>query len=228
MTTIDEMRTRLAANANTNSEAAAASTGSGPSDEANGAAAQPQPATGLPQAGVTVLSAPAQSAASGNPIAAAADVTGVKPLDSGTQVIQQATTGLGAEAPVATSFLQQEVAKVKSFVGRVFQHVYAGANTILPDGTKLTFGGPLGSQGTFITNVPEEVAHLEKLAKMPGSQISEIVHTADGRDVPTSADAQFSADQAQVRADAAANSARDLDPNVVAARSNLAASIAQG
>lgn len=109
--------------------------------------------------------------------------------------------------------------------GREFQHVYAGANTIMPDGGVITFGGAPGQVGRHITNDHDKITYLEKLSKMPGSQITEIVRDTEGREVPMGSVDAYYADLRRAQTDASENTRLDSDPAVATARSNLANNI---
>lgn len=103
---------------------------------------------------------------------------------------------------------------------RTFYHLYAGAGVVMPDGTRLTFGGKPGSQGVFMTDKMEETAYLSELANTPGSQVSE--------DLSGVQDPEFQHDQEEALGDSRRNTLLDLDPNVAAARAGLGRTIAQG
>lgn len=49
---------------------------------------------------------------------------------------------------------------------KTFKHAVAGARFIFPDGTTAYFAG-----GQYITNKPDEIAELEKIANKPGTFI---------------------------------------------------------
>lgn len=118
---------------------------------------------------------------------------------------------------------------------RKFVHQTAGANTIMPDGKKLTFGGRphlasigmVGGIGLYITSIPEEIKWLSTLAKMPGSQVTELIE-----DVVTHQEmlVQKKVDPAIALSarDAAANSERVMNPNTSAVVENMGAHIASG
>jgi len=109
---------------------------------------------------------------------------------------------------------------------RTFQHLYANANTILPNGKKLIFGGQNGHIGQYSTNVPEQLEHLTELARTPGSMITEVRQDAEGRYIVVTDDI-LQAEQLAALADSRKNSARDLDPAASQAMSNLPRVIAQ-
>lgn len=109
---------------------------------------------------------------------------------------------------------------------RTFQHIIAGAGTVMPDGERIVFGGAPGGVGFFVTEDKEKIEFLEKLSKMPASQVTEVIHTAEGRDVAV-VDPTFKEDLQTAVADSRANSAREIDPAIAAARANLAKNIAQ-
>jgi len=118
---------------------------------------------------------------------------------------------------------------------RTFVHQTAGANTIMPDGTKLTFGGRphlasigmVGGIGLYVTSVPEEIKWLAQLVKMPGSQVTELIEDVRSHQemlVQKPVDPAI----AQSARDAAANSERVMNPNTSAVVENMGAHIASG
>lgn len=121
-------------------------------------------------------------------------------------------------AATPSQLVVQEVVEEQQEL-REFKHLYAGAGTNMPDGTRIVFGGRPGHEGTFVTRDRTQIAFLQMLANTPGSQISEPAnHHAND---------QFIMEQRQALADSRANSARDLDPAIVAARSKLQTIITQ-
>ena len=133
------------------------------------------------------------------------------------QVIQPQKVALAATDPVAPE---------RSAGWKTYQHQYANANTILPNGKKIIFGGMNGSIGQYSTNVPSQIEHLDDLAQTPGSMITEVRKDSEGRFVVVT-DAILQAEQQAALIDSRTNSAADLNPNVVSARANLARQIAQ-
>lgn len=109
---------------------------------------------------------------------------------------------------------------------RTFQHLYANANTIMPSGKKIIFGGQNGHSGQYSTNVADQIEHLAELSKTPGSMITEVRKDADGRYIVVT-DAILQAEQMAALADSRKNSARDLDPAASQAMNNLPFTIAQ-
>lgn len=109
---------------------------------------------------------------------------------------------------------------------RTFQHLYAGAGVIMPTGKRLVFGGQNGGIGYYTTNRTNEIELLSDLADTPGSMVSEVKVTPDGRMVVTT-DPILQAEQLAVQQDARRNTAADLNPQVSNARENLARTIAQ-
>jgi hypothetical protein len=109
---------------------------------------------------------------------------------------------------------------------RTFQHLYANANTILPNGKKIIFGGPNGHIGQYSTNVPEQIQHLAELANTPGSMITEVRKDAEGRYIVVT-DSILEAEKQAALVDSRMNTARQQDPNVSQAMNNLGRTIAQ-
>lgn len=120
---------------------------------------------------------------------------------------QQIAAGMAREVPMEAPF-------------RTFQHVYANANTILPNGKKLVFGGPNGGVGEFTTNNVAELEHLVELARTPGSMITEVLVLQDGRHIAR-ADQVLNAERAAVIRDSRLNTAAESNPNIATARNNL-------
>ena len=141
----------------------------------------------------------------------------LSPEQAQQQVIQPQKVALAAADPVA---------KESSAGWKTYQHQYANANTILPNGKKIIFGGMNGSIGQYSTNVPSQIEHLDELAQTPGSMITEVRKDSEGRFVVVT-DAILQAEQQAALIDSRTNSAADLNPNVVSARANLARQIAQ-
>jgi hypothetical protein len=147
-------------------------------------------------------------------------------------VLEQTATG-PTNAVLAASEGEKRADELRH--SRTFVHQTAGANTILPDGKKLTFGGRphlasigmVGGLGFYVTNDPVEIKWLETLVKMHGSQVTELVED------PTSHREALIAKQAdpaiqQSAQDAARNSERVFNPQASAAVENLGAHIASG
>lgn len=146
----------------------------------------------------------------------------------------------GAPVPMATVPAAQtqelilDPVMTKSDVGvelierpwRTFQHLYANANTIMPNGKKIIFGGQNGHTGQYSTNVPEQIEHLADLARTPGSMITEVRKDADGRYIVVT-DAILEAEKQAALVDSRLNTARQQDPNVAQAMNNLGRTIAQ-
>ena len=111
---------------------------------------------------------------------------------------------------------------------RTFVHQVAGANTIMPDGKKLVFGGRRGlaslgqtsGLGYYVTDLPEEITWLENICKHTSSQVTELVGE---RVVTKKADPAI----AMAVADAAHNTEQVFNPQVSAAVDNLGGSIAK-
>jgi len=117
-------------------------------------------------------------------------------------------------------------------------HQSAGANTIMPNGKKLVFGGKTGraipgggwsygGMGYYSTDLPEEISWLEDLVKSPTSQVTKLVEDPVNHTESVMLKSQDPA-IAQSAIDAATNTARAMDPQVAAAQDNLAKTIAAG
>ena len=124
---------------------------------------------------------------------------------------QQVAAGMARELPLAAAY-------------RTFQHVYANAGTILPTGRRLVFGGPNGGVGEYTTNDEKELEHLVDLARTPGSMVTEVLVLQDGRHLARP-DQVLAAERAAVIRDSRLNTAAESNPNVAAARNNLANNI---
>lgn len=109
---------------------------------------------------------------------------------------------------------------------RTFQHLYANANTIMPDGKKIIFGGQNGHTGQYSTNNEEQIKHLSTLANTPGSMITEVRQDSEGRYIVVT-DAILEAEKQAALIDSRKNTAHQQDPNVAQAMNNLGRSIAQ-
>lgn len=127
----------------------------------------------------------------------------------------------------------EEAGKTKLANERTFVHQVAGANTIMPDGRKLTFSGKHGlaslhqssGLGYYITNVADEISWLEAICKSPTSQITELVAdpvTHTEQLIVKRADPAI----AQSAADAARNTELVFNPQANNAVDNLSKSIA--
>lgn len=140
-------------------------------------------------------------------------------------MIPQAATQLG-QAPVASlASLHQAIVDEKSNAStlepgesfKTYKHMYAGANTIMPDGKRLTFGGHPGGNGYYTTKDPAEQQYLNDMCRQVSSQIS----TENGNLTP-----ELTSLQAQTVVDTRRNTVLDVDPNVANARANMANVIA--
>lgn len=152
----------------------------------------------------------------------AAGVPGVTPNATGNPIPQVAV-----QAPQAAELQLASAINPKNADGwRTFQHLYANANTIMPNGKKLIFGGQNGHTGQYSTNVPDQIEHLAELAHTPGSMITEVRKDPEGRYIVVT-DAILQAEQLAALADSRKNSARDLDPAASQAMNNLPFTIAQ-
>lgn len=108
-----------------------------------------------------------------------------------------------------------------------YQHLYAGANTIMADGRKLVFGGAPGGPGTYATQDKDEIEFLDKIAKMGGSQITKITQDVDGREKVVGDVTDTVNDIQAAQQDAIANTVRDANPAIAAARANISKIAAQ-
>lgn len=109
---------------------------------------------------------------------------------------------------------------------RTFQHLYANANTIMPNGKKIIFGGQNGHVGQYSTNKKDQIEHLVELANTPGSMVTEVRKDAEGRYIVVT-DAILEAETRAALIDSRTNTARQQDPNVAQAMNNLGRTIAQ-
>lgn len=102
-----------------------------------------------------------------------------------------------------------------------YVHQVAGANTILPDGRKLTFAGKtaLVSQGRmaglgyYTTDRSDEIEWLEHLVSIPASQITKLMKD-DGTHSEKLVVKQVDPAIANAAVDAAKNSMRSMDPAI--------------
>lgn len=119
---------------------------------------------------------------------------------------------------------------------KTYVHQVAGANTIMPDGKKLIFGGKTGRAlqgggwlpggfGYYTTDLPAEIKWLEDLCKAPTSQITRLIEDKV-RHVEVIEQKKVDPALLDARNDAAANSARAMDPNISKAQEGLAHTIA--
>lgn len=104
-------------------------------------------------------------------------------------------------------------------------HQTAGSTCIMPDGKVLRFMGPPGKSGTYSTDNPAEIEQLDKLSKNPQVPMEKLPDVVDvvATEITKPADPAI----AQSVADAAANSALYVDPEVAKARDGLAALLAR-
>lgn len=118
---------------------------------------------------------------------------------------------------------------------KTYVHQVAGANTVMPDGKKLVFGGKTGRVvdgawrhggfGYYSTDIAAEIQWLEDLVKSPTSQVTRAVedpvtHTEVIQTKRIDPAIRLAAQ------DAAANSERAMDPQVAKAQQNLPNAIA--
>lgn len=169
--------------------------------------------------------AAAQDAANG-----AANGAGTEGMNNLTKVTQGDTVVVSAVTPAATGIVPKpaapapvtdvkEVAVAKLKDEHTYMHIFAGANTIMPSGKKLTFNGRPGSVGYYTTIKEDEIAFLDELAETGGSQISK-------EERALLIDNEFNRERTEAYTASTVNSAQQLDKNVVAAQDNLAKTIA--
>ncbi len=140
------------------------------------------------------------------------------------QIAQLTRTDSIPLAAVDSSMDNSQIATERPW--KTFQHLYANANTIMPSGKKLIFGGQNGHVGTYSTNVPAQIEHLLELALTPGSMVSEVKRDNEGRYIVVT-DAILQAETLAALTDSRTNTARQQDPNVAQAMNNLGRTIAQ-
>lgn len=153
-------------------------------------------------------------------------IPGVTPNAAGAPVPAPVALAQTAEIQLAPALVDREEVGIVERSWRTFQHLYANANTIMPNGKKIIFGGQNGHTGQYSTNVPEQIEHLAELAHTPGSMITEVRKDSEGRYIVVN-DAILEAEQLAALADSRKNSARDLDPAASQAMNNLPFTIAQ-
>lgn len=107
-----------------------------------------------------------------------------------------------------------------------YRHQTAGSTFIMPSGKVLRFMGKPNTYGIYITEDADEIAQLQKIADNPQVPMELVRNEAD----PFLSPSNKAPDPAIAMSvqDAAANSALELDPNVVQAREGLAALLAKG
>lgn len=116
-------------------------------------------------------------------------------------------------------------------VQHTYIHQIAGANTILPNGTKLEFAGRtamssigrIAGFGYYTTNIPVEIDWLESLVRVPSSQITKLLEE-DGAEKVMYKQADPAIKAAYV--DAAKNSENQANPAISSAAENLGNAIA--
>jgi len=159
-------------------------------------------------------------------------------MGSALQEFQAAQAAKLVKPPVSAQQPTSPVEKVQAVLatGKTYVHQVAGANTILPDGKKLIFGGKTGRAipgggwlhggfGYYTTDLPEEIEWLEALCKAPTSQITRLIEDKVSH---TEVIEKKRVDPAikQSTEDAAANSQRAMDPAISAAQEGLSKTIA--
>lgn len=92
----------------------------------------------------------------------------------------------------------------------------AGSTFVMPNGKVCRFSGPAGGHGVYITDVPEEIAELDKLDKAATAQVSR-------KTTEKAVDPTLQAAVQEVTKDAE----RAASPAVAAAAANLAKMQAQ-
>lgn len=118
-------------------------------------------------------------------------------------------------------------------VAKTYVHQVAGANTILPDGTRLNFYGKVGSAsrgtssgfGYYTTDIESEIEWLDSLAKAAGSQVTFLVEDPQTHQ-ETMVYKREDPAIAEARADAMKNSERMMNPAVASVVDNMAKTIA--
>lgn len=130
-----------------------------------------------------------------------------------------------AEIELAPVLVDKEIGLIEN-PWRTFQHLYANANTIMPDGKKIIFGGQNGHTGQYSTNQPEQIEHLVGLSNTPGSMVSEVRQDREGRYIVVN-DAILEAERQAALIDSRKNTAHQQSPGVAQAISNLGRTIAQ-
>lgn len=135
----------------------------------------------------------------------------------------QERKALAASAALANAGKQspQEVDATETEAEHEYAHLVAGANTILPDGKKLTFYGKPGGMGFYRTSLEGEIEWMESLCNMPGSQVTRVINNTP---VPVRIDPAI----LQAAQDAAANTLLSMNPGVATMTANLGATLAGG
>lgn len=136
------------------------------------------------------------------------------------RIAEQKALAAAAAATLAGKQSPQALSTETADTEREYSHLVAGANTILPDGKRITFYGKKGSDGFYRTRNEGEIEWLESLCDMPGSQVTRVINE------------QIVAKQAdpailQAAIDAAANTALTMDPAIAALQANFGATIAK-
>ena len=106
---------------------------------------------------------------------------------------------------------------------QTYRHLVAGSTFIKPSGEILTFAGPKGGMGYYVTDKEDEITALDFLAKAPTAQVEkETPETIGAPELLKPVDPAI----AVAKEDAASNTARQVDPKVVAAQAKIADMIA--
>lgn len=107
---------------------------------------------------------------------------------------------------------------------KTYRHLVAGSTFIKPSGEILTFAGPKGGAGFYVTDKPDEHTLLDALVKSPTAQLEEVIEeSAEGVVVASKA-----ADPAleAAKQDAEKNTENASNPAVLAMQNKLGSLIA--
>ena len=102
---------------------------------------------------------------------------------------------------------------------RTFKALSAGSNVIMPDGKKLTFGGPLGGHGVYVTSNSSEVRFLEDMVRYSNGQIWQ--EAAPEREAEIIAASPVVADTKTAAKDVADLAVRAVNPRLEAMAATL-------
>ncbi len=102
---------------------------------------------------------------------------------------------------------------------RTFKALTAGSNVIMPNGKKLTFGGPIGGHGVYVTSNSSEVRFLEEMVKFSNGQIWE--EAAPEQEAAIVAASPVVNDTKVAAADVAAIAEKSVNPRLAAMAATL-------
>ena len=102
---------------------------------------------------------------------------------------------------------------------RTFKSLTAGSNVIMPNGKKLTFAGPLGGHGAYVTANPEEQRYLEEMVKSTNGQVWE--EAPPEVEAKIVAAAEITADKQVVQADLTKTAVTAVNPTLAAMQAKL-------